>query len=279
MQVLVTGARGQLGRDLCQALPAAIGLGRDELAVDDRVAVRQTVSQIRPDIVFNCAADNAVDGAEREPERAFAVNGAGPEHLAVACRAVGARLVHFSTNYVFDGGAADPYTEKDEPRPQSAYARSKLEGERRVVDALPTALVIRASGLFGLDGSAVKGGSFPERILAKARAGEPLAVIHDQRLNPTFTRDLAAGTLELVEAGTEGLVHLVAADCCSWWELAGEAVRLAGLDVEVRQLTSDAFPGAAARPRNGCLRSVRAPFLRSWREGLADYVAELGARR
>jgi dTDP-4-dehydrorhamnose reductase len=258
--------------------PSAVGLGRDELSVEDPEAVRRTVAEIRPDVVFNCAADNAVDGAEREPDRAFAVNGAGPGHLALACREVGARLVHFSTNYVFDGEAAEPYSEEDEPRPQSTYARSKLEGERRVLDVLPTALVIRASGLFGLQGSAVKGGSFPERILAKARAGEPLAVIHDQRLNPTFTRDLAAGTLDLVEAGTEGVVHLVAADCCSWWELAGETVRLAGLDAEVRQLTSDAFPAAASRPRNGCLRSVRAPFLRSWREGLAAYVAELPAR-
>lgn len=275
MRALVTGAQGQLGRDLCRLLPGAAGPGRRELPIDDLDAVRRALAGAAPDIVFNCAAYNGVDAAERDPAPAIAVNALGAENVAVACREVGAKLVHFSTNYVFDGNAEQPYGEGDDPNPQSAYARSKRDGERLVLGALPSALVIRSSGLFGLDGSSVKGGSFPERILAKARAGDPLRVVDDQRLNPTFTRDLAAGALRLAEEDTIGIVHLVAAGCCSWWELAAETVRLAGLEAEVAPVSSDTFPAPAARPRNGCLRSDRTAFLRGWREGLADFVAAL----
>jgi dTDP-4-dehydrorhamnose reductase len=275
MRALVTGAQGQLGRDLCRLLPGAAGPGRRELPIDDLDAVRHALAGAAPDIVFNCAAYNGVDAAERDPAPAVAVNALGAEKVAVACREVGAKLVHFSTNYVFDGQAEQPYGEGDDPNPQSAYARSKRDGERLVLAALPSALVIRSSGLFGLDGSAVKGGSFPERILAKARAGDPLRVVDDQRLNPTFTRDLAAGALRLAEEDMTGIVHLVAAGCCSWWELAAETVRLAGLEVEVAPVSSDTFPAPAARPRNGCLRSDRTASLRGWREGLADFVAAL----
>lgn len=275
MRALVTGAQGQLGRDLCRLLPGAAGHGRRELPIDDLDAVRRALAGAAPDIVFNCAAYNGVDAAERDPAPAIAVNALGAENVAVACREVGAKLVHFSTNYVFDGNAEQPYGEGDDPNPQSAYARSKRDGERLVLGALPSALVIRSSGLFGLDGSSVKGGSFPERILAKARAGDPLRVVDDQRLNPTFTRDLAAGALRLAEEDTIGIVHLVAAGCCSWWELAAETVRLAGLEAEVAPVSSDTFPAPAARPRNGCLRSDRTAFLRGWREGLADFVAAL----
>lgn len=277
MRALVTGSGGQLGRDLCRQIPEALGLGRQDLPVDDLEAVRRTLAEARPDVVFNCAAYNGVDAAERDAAPAVAINALGAENVAVACREVGARLVHFSTNYVFDGTAEEPYREDDEPNPRSAYARSKRDGERLVLAALPSALVIRSAGLFGLAGSAIKGGSFPERILARARAGEVLRVVGDQRLNPTFTSDLAAGAVGLVEQDMTGIVHLVAAGCCSWWELAAETVRLAGLEVEVARVSSDEFPAPAARPRNGCLRSARTPFLRGWREGLAEFMAALGA--
>jgi dTDP-4-dehydrorhamnose reductase len=280
MRILITGARGQLGRDLCRLLPDATGRGRDELPIDDEDAVRRAFEELRPQLVLNCAAYNAVDAAERDPAPARAVNTEGPRHLAEACRASRARLVHFSTNYVFDGSAADPYDEDAEPTPRSYYARSKRGGEEAVLSTLPDALVIRSSGLFGLDGSAVKGGSFPERILAKARAGDPLRVVADQRLNPTFTGDLASGALRLVDEGMTGVVHLVAGGCCSWWEFATETLRLAAVDAEIARITTDELPaGGADRPLNGCLRSTRTSPLRGWREGLAAFVDALGVRR
>ncbi|MBJ7597016.1 MAG: dTDP-4-dehydrorhamnose reductase [Candidatus Nephthysia bennettiae] len=269
MRFLVTGAGGQLGSDLLDLLPGAIGLTREQLSVADRDAVREAVSGF--DVVLNCAADNAVDAAEAAPERAFAVNAEGPANLAWACREAGARLVHFSTNFVFDGSGSEPFTEEDEPRPMGAYGRSKLEGERRVREQMPDALVVRSSGLFGWRGSAVKGGSFPERILKRARAGEPVRVVDDQLLNPTYTADLAAGVLDLIPQDVRGVIHLVAGGCCSYWEMAAEVTRLAGLSVPVEPISSKALDAAAPRPANGCLSSLRVRSLRPWQEGLAAW--------
>jgi dTDP-4-dehydrorhamnose reductase len=269
VRALITGAAGQLGTDLRRLLPDADAHDRQSLSITDRQAVRAAVDG--HDLVFNCAAYNAVDAAESDPDPALAANAEGPGILAEACRESGARLVHFSTNYVFGGEGDRPFTEADEPRPLGAYARSKLEGERRVLDTLPGALVVRSSGLFGAVGSAVKGGSFPERIVARATQGQPLRVVDDQRLNPTYTRDLAAAALELAGRGEAGVVHLVAAGCCSFWELAVEALRLAGVEAEVARVTTAELDVPAPRPLNGCLASSRVPALRPWREGLAAW--------
>lgn len=276
MHVLITGAAGQLGTDLRRLLPTADALDRARLSITDREAVLAAVHG--HDLVFNCAAYNAVDAAESDPGAALAVNAEGPGNLAWACREAGARLVHFSTNYVFDGSGDRPFVEHDAPRPLGAYARSKLEGERRVLEALPSALVVRSSGLFGATGSAVKGGSFPERIVARARDGQPLRVVADQRLNPTYTGDLARAALDLAGQGLEGIVHVVAAGCCSFWDLAVEALRLAGLEADVARVTTPELRLPAPRPLNGCLASDRVTPLRHWREGLADWWAAYSTR-
>src|SRR2546425_12184532 len=218
MRFRVTGAGGQLGSDLVDVLPGAVGLTRTQLSVADRDALCEAVAGF--DVVLNCAADNAVDAAEAAPERAFSVNAEGAGNVAWACRAAGVRLVHFSTNFIFDGSGSRPFTEEDAPRPMGAYARSKLEGERLVLELMPAALVVRSSGLFGTRGSAVKGGSFPERIVKRVEAGEAVRVVDDQFLNPTYTADLAAGVAALIQQDLSGVVHLVAAGCCSYWELA-----------------------------------------------------------
>jgi len=277
VRVLITGAAGQLGSDLRLLLPDADAADRRRLSVTDRAAVEAAVRG--HDLVLNCAAYNAVDAAESDPAAAFAVNAEGPGILAVACRKAGIRLVHFSTNFVFGGEGDRPFVEADEARPLSVYARSKLEGERRVLEELPDALVVRSSGLFGTAGSAVKGGSFPERIVARARDGQPLRVVDDQRLNPTYTGDLARATLDLVEEGLAGIVHLVAAGCCSFWDLATEALRLAGIQAEVARLRTAELAAPAPRPLNGCLASARVPALRHWREGLAAWWVARQAQR
>lgn len=268
--MVVTGAEGQLGRDLCRLLPDAHGYGRAALSITDRSALGRVFAEERPEVVLNCAAYNGVDRAEDPASPAWQVNAEGPGLVAEACRRSGARLVHFSTNYVFSGTLSRPGTEEDTPDPRSVYARSKLDGERRALAALPTALVVRSAGLFGAGGSAVKGGSFPDRILAQARAGRPLRVVDDQRLNPTSTADLAAGVLDLLARGLEGVVHLVADGCCSWYEFAAETLRLAGIVQPIEPIATP--PGGAARPRNGCLASVRVAPLRPWQEGLRDFI-------
>jgi dTDP-4-dehydrorhamnose reductase len=268
---LITGGSGQLARELSNRLAASVSRSREELSIVDLDGVRRELSRSRADVVFNCAAYNAVDRAEQEPEAATAVNADGAGNVARACREAGARLVHFSTNYVFDGAASRPYTEADEPRPLGAYGRSKREGELRVLQELPAALVIRSSGLFGHSGSAVKGGSLPDRLLARAAAGDSLSVVSDQRLNPTFTGHLAAASIAASEAGTTGILHLVAAGCCSYHEFAVELFQVAGIDAWVEPITTTAGRSAAVRPLNGCLTSTRAEALPSWRDGLRAY--------
>ncbi|MGH7861075.1 MAG: SDR family oxidoreductase, partial [Candidatus Dormibacteraceae bacterium] len=205
---LITGAGGQLGHDLSQLLPGARAMGRGALDITDPIQLESALAGV--ETVFNCAADNAVDRAEEDSARADLVNHLGPARLARRCQQSGIRLIHFSTNYVFDGRASSAYSEADQPSPVGAYARSKRAGEEAVLRACPGALVVRSSGLFGAVGSAVKGGSFPERIVASARAGRDLAVVGDQRLNPTWTGDLAAASLALASSDLTGIVHLIA---------------------------------------------------------------------
>ena len=273
VKALVLGAAGQLGSELMRLVPGAIGLTHRELSVSDRAAVLRACLEHRPDVVFNCAAYNAVDRAETEPEAAHDANAAGAENAAVACRQQGALLVHFSTNFVFDGLGDRPYIEKDEARPLGVYGRSKLEGELAVLAALPEALVVRTAAVFGDRGSVVKGGSFPERIVERARRGERLRVVSDQRVNPTYARDLAHASIALAEGELRGLVHVVADGCCAWDEFAREALASCGVEAEVESVTSADLAGAAPRPINGCLGSVRTAPLRPWREGVAEWAA------
>jgi len=161
--------------------------------------------------------------------------------------------------------------ETDEPRPVNAYGRSKREGEARVLEELPTALVVRSAGLFGHGGSAVKGGSLPDRLLARARAGDRLSVVGDQRLNPTFTGHLAEASIAAAASGMTGILHLVAGGCCSYHEFAVELFKVAGIEVPVDLVATMRAGTSATRPLNGCLASSRAEALPSWREGLRAY--------
>lgn len=267
------GAGGQLGSELVALLPQATGLLRHELSVSDLAGVEAALAHYRPDVLFNCAAYNAVDKAETEPELAYAVNAVGAENVAIACSRQGIRLVHFSTNFVFDGRLDRPYTEKDEARPLGAYGRSKLEGERSALAALPAALVVRTAAVFGDRGSAIKGGSFPQRIVERARSGQRLRVVSDQRVNPTYARDLARAASTLASGELSGLVHVVAEGCCGWDEFAREALAACGVDATVDPVGTDEVEAPAARPLNGCLGSVRTQALRPWQEGVADWAS------
>ena len=265
------GAGGQLGSELARLLGPGSGVTRHEVSVTDRDSVDRLMRDRRPEIVFNCAAYNAVDLAETETDMAYAVNAEGPANVANACASHGARLVHFSTNFVFDGALNRPYAETDPPAPLSVYAASKLEGEQRVLERLPSALVIRSSALFGDTGSAIKGGSFPDRILARAQRGEPLKVVSDQKVNPTYTGDLAPAAIELAATGLEGLVHVVAAGCAGWDEFARAVLEVTEVSAPVTGILSADLSSPARRPLNGCLTSTRVAALRPWRDGLHEW--------
>jgi dTDP-4-dehydrorhamnose reductase len=281
VRVLVAGAHGQLGRALQARLGTRLALAADRAALDvtDAAAVLRMVRECEPELVLNAAAYNDVDGAERSPELAFAVNAEAPAHLARACEDAGAALVHVSTDYVFDGSQQRPYTERDEPRPLGVYGASKLAGERAVLGSRCASLVVRTSGVFGARGSRIKGGSFVERILARAREGAPLAVVCDQVFSPTYAPDLAEALLELAERKARGVVHVTNSGSCSWHALAEAALRCAGIDAPVTALRAEELGRPARRPPYSVLSNERSqalgvPPLRPWQDALAALLRQ-----
>ena len=279
MRALVTGAGGQLGRELVTRLGAraAASLRHEDLDVADGAAVAAAVKAARPDVVINAAAYNRVDQAETEAATALAVNATGVLHLARAAAEAGALFVHVSTDYVFDGALARPYTEQDAPRPLSVYGISKRAGEMMVEAVGAPALVVRTSGVFGPGGSRAKGGSFVDRILERARAGGPLRVVDDQLFAPTYAPDLAQALLALVDGGARGVVHVTSEGSCTWHELAVAALELAGLGVPVERIRTADLGAPARRPPYSVLSTARyrglghAP-LRPWRGALAEML-------
>ncbi len=283
-RVLATGGGGQLASDLEALLGGECEFqarSHAELDIADTDALTKAFAATRPDVVFNCAAFHNVEVCEREEQQSFAVNATAVKRMAELCDEHGARLVHLSTNYVFDGAADAPYGEHDAPSPQSIYALSKLAGEYAALAYAPGALVVRTGGLYGRSGSASKGGNFVTRMIERAREQGELAVVADQRLSPTATADLAVAVVEAVNADAGGLLHLTAAGSCSWHEFTEAIVELAGVGVEVRPTVTERQPGGARRPLNGVLGRARADELGlkplpHWRQGLESYMAAAG---
>jgi len=278
VRLLVTGAGGQLGRELIEVLASHEVHGRDHRALDitDRHAVFATVEQVRPSWVINAAAYNDVDGAEGASELAFAVNAAGPGYLAEAAARAGADMVHISTDYVFDGRKGAPYTELDRPDPLSVYGRSKYEGELQVQSAHPTACVLRTAWLYGEFGN-----NFVKAILKAAERGGPLKVVADQIGSPTWTRHLAQAIGELIQTPARGLFHVANSGSCSRFEFARAIVQGR---VEVQPISAADAARPAPRPANSALASERwqAAGLRplpDWERALGDYLGEGGQRR
>jgi dTDP-4-dehydrorhamnose reductase len=284
--VLITGGGGQLASDL-EALLRSDGEvdvrapTRAELDITDDLAVERAFEEARPELVLNCAAYHRVDLCEQEERTAFEVNVRAVKKLAEASSKQGAVFVHLSTNYVFPGDRPEPYTERDMPGPRSVYAISKLAGEYAALAYADDALVVRTAGLYGLRGSGQKGGSFVTRVLELARQGQPIRMVADQRLGPTFTADLAAGLLEAVENGCRGLLHLTSSGACSWYEFTLAIFELAGIEADLQPVHTAPRPGLADRPLNGVLAREAADAaglrpLRDWREALADYLERAG---
>jgi dTDP-4-dehydrorhamnose reductase len=280
-RVLATGGGGQLASDLEALLGGECDFqarSHAELDIADADALAREFAETRPDVVFNCAAFHNVEVCEREEQQSFAVNATAVKRMAELCDEHGARLVHLSTNYVFDGAAEAPYDEGDAPSPQSIYALSKLAGEHTALTYAPGALVVRTGGLYGRSGSASKGGNFVTRMIDRAREQGELAVVADQRLSPTATADLAVAVVEAVKASASGLLHLTASGSCSWHEFTEAIVELAGVEIEVRPTVTERQPGAARRPLNGVLARPRADALGltplpHWRQQLEGYMA------
>jgi dTDP-4-dehydrorhamnose reductase len=281
---LVTGGAGQLGMDLAAQLADGWEVAappHDELDVADEAQLAAAFERTRPELVFNCAAFHNVDVCEREAARSFEVNATAVRRLGRLCAERDAALVHLSTNYVFAGDRPEPYTEYDLPEPRSVYAISKLAGEHAAMAYCPDALVVRTAGLYGLHGSASKGGNFVQRMLARAREQDVLRMVADQRLTPTYTADLSAALVEAVEAGARGLLHLTNDDECSWYEFTEAIMDIAGVETSLEAVSTTVPEGGAQRPLNGVLARARADELeltplRPWRAALTAYMVDAG---
>jgi dTDP-4-dehydrorhamnose reductase len=209
------------------------------------------------------------------------VNGVGALNVARACAKLDALCVYVSTDYVFDGTKGAPYTEADTPHPINVYGISKLAGEYLVQATCPRWLIVRTASLFGKAGSSGKGGNFVETILAKARVGEPLRLVNDIRMSPTYTRDAAQALERLFFHSASGLFHLANAGNCTWYEFACKALELAGLDNSVEAISSSNYAMQAQRPRNSSLESSKLDLSlrgarRPWHEALKEYLIEKG---
>jgi dTDP-4-dehydrorhamnose reductase len=295
MKVLVTGREGQLARCLAERAAGRsdlqlIAVGRPELDLEDAGSIRRTLIAHQPDLVINAAAYTAVDQAEEEPDRAFRINGAAAGELAAATRSVGARLVHISTDYVFDGEAAHPYDEKSPVNPLSVYGRSKLEGEELVRANNPEHVIVRTAWVYSPFGK-----NFLKTMVRLAEDRDEVGVVDDQHGNPSSALDLADGLLAIVRAwepddnrGVGETYHLTGNGETTWCGFARrifiEAERNALPFAATRPIRTEDFPTRAIRPRNSRLSSAkfegdfgyRAP---GWQEATAAVVARLAASR
>ncbi|HLI85136.1 MAG TPA: dTDP-4-dehydrorhamnose reductase [Bryobacteraceae bacterium] len=257
----VFGAAGQLGRELVRELNArgyrTAAWDRRQLDIGDAAAVESALNSCEANVVFNSAAYNQVDVAEKEPLAALQVNALAVRNIALACRQLDARLVHFSTDYVFDGFATRPYTEDAPPHPLSAYAVSKLAGELYAQAYLEAPLIVRTCGVFGPEGRYTARGNFVEVMLRLAGSAKPIRVVEDHVASPTFAPWLAARTIDLVERGQTGVFHIGGGTPVAWFEFARMIFEIAGLSPELTPTNEREYRTAARRPKYSVLSNAK----------------------
>lgn len=278
MKIIITGGRGQLGRELAEVLLEAGGHevmspGRQELDVTRMEEVIRAFKAFAPEVVIHAAAATNVDQCELDHDRAYLVNALGTRNVAAAAAVVGAKLIFISTDYVFNGRAGRPYTEFDAPDPINIYGKSKLAGERYAAELCPRYFIVRTSWLYGRHGK-----NFVKTMLDLAGKRDEIAVVDDQVGSPTYVGDLARFIAGLIETELYGIYHASNGGECSWFDFAREIFRLAGLDhVRVRPISSEELNRPAPRPAysvldNYCIRLQGLPDLRCWQEALRDFL-------
>lgn len=281
---MITGAGGQLGQKLIGAAKAAphdwriFAYNRSTLDITRPEDIQAALAEARPDICFNAAAYTAVDRAEAEPDKARAINVEGAARLAAACHEAGAAFVHFSSDYVYADGFNRPLLESDPTLGTSVYARTKLEGEAAVMDAHPEAYIIRTSWVY-----AEYGQNFVRTMLRLGRERPELGIVADQIGSPTYAADLAAAAMKLATSGeAPGLYNYANSGVCSWYDLAKAVHELAGIECNVRPITTNQYPTPAKRPAYSVLNTQKMAAVvgtpRHWRAALTECMDKIRAR-
>jgi dTDP-4-dehydrorhamnose reductase len=275
-RVLILGSKGTLGGQLMKLYPEAAGWDREDIDVLDDASLRAKIGSLgfTPDAIVNCVAFNDVDGAEDRPDLAFALNADFVGELAGYAKGMGIPLVHYSTNYVFDGLQGE-YAEADAPAPLSVYGRSKLRGEQLAAASRAWCYVVRTAVIFGPKGSSdLSKRSFVDIMLDLAAKRDTLQVVSDEINSLTYAPDLAAGTHGLLDAlPPPGIYHLTNGGGASWFDFAREIFRIAGKNTTVLPVPSSHFPRKAARPARAVLLNTKLPPLRPWQAALAEFLA------
>lgn len=281
MRVVITGGRGQLAADLIRVLDGEelFAFGHQDFDVTNVNRIRDVVREFAPTVVINTAAFHNVDQCESSPESSFAVNAAAPQRLAAACAGTGALLVHFSTDYVFDGQQRTPYPEGHPVNPLSVYGVSKAAGEMAIRSTWREHLIVRTTGLYGIGALHTARGNFVERMLALASENRSLTVVSDQVLTPSYTLDVAETVARLIGAGARGTFHVTNSGECSWFDFARSIFDQFSVEANVSPVAQRDRPVAARRPpysvlQHAGLRSLGLPEPRPWQDALAAYLSE-----
>jgi len=260
-KVVVFGSGGQLGVELVREFTSrgytVTGFERSAVDISDGSRVEKTLAEVDPALVLNAAAYNQVDVAEREAMAAYQANGLAVRNLAMACRQIDAQLVHYSTDYVFDGTAGRPYTEEDTPHPLGAYAVSKLAGELYAQAYLDKPLILRTSGVFGPGGLKTARGNFIETMLRQAATGRTIRAVNTHFASPTYAPYLAARTADLLEREQCGIFHAGGGEAISWFDYARLIFRLAGVSADLQPADERTYRTAARRPKFSALSNAK----------------------
>jgi dTDP-4-dehydrorhamnose reductase len=282
MKLLITGSNGQLAREIIKESEKReyeyAAFDHKKLDIVDLKRVREAIKAENPDFVINCAAYNAVDKAEEDWKMAYLVNGVGPRNLAIACEENGSVLVHYSTDYVFDGQKRVPYTITDDPDPINKYGKSKLLGERFVQSLCNRYFLIRVSWVFGIGNDT----NFVKKVLKWASKNGTLRIVNDQVSSPTYAVDLAKATLDLIQTRAYGLYHITSSEQCSRYEWAEYVLKLTGWKGKLLPAKSEDFKTRAKRPRYSFMDSFPIEEtigynLAGWKEATERFLQEVSS--
>ena len=286
MKVVVIGANGQLGSDICKILSKkgyeVSGTNRNAIDVTDMSMCKERLTEIKPEAVINTAAFHNVEQCERDPITSFSVNAIGARNLAILSNELDFKIIHFSTDYVFDGLKKMPYVESDIPMPLNVYGNTKLSGEIFIRTISKSYFIARVSGLFGISPCRAKGGlNFIRLMLKLAKERDEVSVVNSESLAPTYTVDVAMQIEKLLQTDNFGLYHMASNGSCSWYEFAKAIFELAKSKVKLSVASPDEFPAKVPRPtysvlENAALKSIGMDIMPHWRDAMKRYLVEIG---